>query len=65
MQVEEFLKIAQERRHLLEEAEFWSLEELADLAKGSGSDIGKYMDTAAPKAASLATAALLATRSNN
>ncbi len=56
------MESAGERRHLLEEATFWSLQELADIARGSSSEIVKFLETAAPDVASLATAALLAPR---
>ena len=42
--------------------DFWSMADLADVGKGSASEIGKFMEIMTPQATSVATAALLAAR---
>lgn len=60
LQVVRLLKAAGARRHLLEQADFWALNELADLAGGRFAALPPWLDRAARKCSDLAAAVLLA-----
>lgn len=53
------LKAAGARRHLLEQADFWALNELADLAGGHFAALPHWLDKATRKCSALAAAVLL------
>ena len=48
------------RRQLLESSDFWAMRDLAELSKGAFSELPQWLETAAQRASSLATSALLA-----
>lgn len=57
-QVDKLLAAAGARRHLLEQADFWALNELADLAGGHFAALPPWLDKASKKCLALAAAVL-------
>lgn len=58
-QVDKVLAAAGARRHLLEQPDFWALNELVDLAGGHFAALPPWLDNASKKCLALAAAVLL------